>query len=94
MLQQKKPDDYVIATGKTHSVREFLEEAFDLAGLNWKRHVRIDPKYYRPTEVDILQGDYTKARNKLKWKPKVSFEELVRIMLNSDLKNAGVNTKV
>lgn len=94
MLQQKKPDDYVIATGETHTVREFLELAFDLAGLNWKRHVRIDPRYFRPTEVDLLLGDASKARKILKWKPKVKFRELVKIMLNSDLKEAGMKDRI
>jgi GDPmannose 4,6-dehydratase len=94
MLQQRKPDDFVIATGETHSVREFLELAFKLAGLNWKRHVRIDPKYFRPTEVDILIGDASKAKKILKWKPKVKFEQLTKIMLNADLKKAGVKMKI
>ena len=94
MLQQKKPDDFVIATGEAHSVREFVELAFKLAGLNWKRHVRIDPKYFRPTEVDILVGDASKAKKVLKWKPKVKFEQLVKIMLNADLKKAGVKKKI
>ncbi len=94
MLQQKKADDFVIATGEAHSVREFLELAFKLAGLNWKRHVRIDPKYFRPTEVDVLVGDASKAKKVLKWKPKVKFEQLVKIMLNSDLKKAGVKMKI
>ena len=94
MLQQKKPDDFVIATGETHSVREFVEYAFELAGLNWKRHVRIDPRYFRPTEVDELCGDATKAKKELGWESKVKFKELVRIMLNSDLTKMGVNLKV
>ncbi len=94
MLQQKKPDDYVIATGETHSVKEFLEEAFTLSGLNWKRHVRIDPRYFRPTEVDNLCGDARKAARKLKWEPKVKFKELIKIMLNSDFKKAGLDIKV
>ncbi len=94
MLQQKKPADFVIATGEAHSVREFLELSFKLAGLNWKRHVRIDPKYFRPTEVDILVGDASKAKRVLKWKPKVKFEQLAKIMLNSDLKKAGVKMKI
>jgi len=94
MLQRKKPDDFVIATGETHSVREFLELAFKLAGLNWKRHVRIDQKYFRPTEVDVLIGDASKAKRLLKWKPKVKFEQLAKIMLNSDLKKAGVKMKI
>jgi len=86
MLQQPKADDYVIATGETHSVREFLEEAFDYAGLNWKKYVSIDKRYLRPTEVDVLLGDSTKARKKLKWKPRVKFRELVRIMVDADMK--------
>lgn len=94
MLQQKKPDDFVIATGEAHSVREFVELAFKLAGLNWKRHVKIDPKYFRPTEVDVLVGDASKAKKVLKWAPKVKFEQLVKIMLNADLKKAGVKTKI
>jgi GDPmannose 4,6-dehydratase len=85
MLQQETPDDYVIATGETHSVREFVEEAFNILGLDWQKHVEIDPRYIRPTEVDLLLGDYSKAKNNLKWKPKVSFKELVRIMVEADL---------
>lgn len=94
MLQASKPDDFVIATGEMHSVREFVETAFTLAGLNWKRHVRIDPKYFRPTEVNALCGDARRAEKILGWKPTVKFRELVRIMLNSDLKLAGLNIKV
>lgn len=86
MLQQPKPDDYVIATGQTHSVREFLEEAFDYAGLDWKKHVVIDKRYLRPTEVDCLLGDASKARRRLKWKPKVKFKDLVRMMVDADMK--------
>ena len=85
MLQQHTPDDYVVATGETHSVREFLEEAFGYAGLNWKKYVEIDPKYFRPTEVDCLLGDSSRARKKLKWKPRVGFRELVRMMADADL---------
>lgn len=85
MLQHKKPDDYVIATGETHTVREFLEEAFDYAGLSWKKYVRIDPRYFRPLEVDYLQGDSSKARRVLGWKPKVSFKQLVRMMVDADM---------
>ena len=94
MLQQTKPDDFVIATGETHTVREFLELAFELVGLNWKRYVKIDPQYYRPTEVDVLLGDASKAKKKLGWEPKVKFKELVAIMLNADLKNAGIDLQV
>ncbi len=85
ILQQKKPDDYVIATGETHSVKEFLTEAFSYAGLNWKKYVEIDKKYFRPTEVDILIGNAAKASRKLKWKPKVKFKSLVHMMVDSDL---------
>ena len=85
MLQQDKPDDYVIATGETHSVREFAEEAFACAGLDWEKHVRKDPRYYRPTEVDALLGDATRASEKLGWKPRVSFKELVRMMVDADV---------
>jgi GDPmannose 4,6-dehydratase len=85
MLQQPTADDYVIATGETHSVREFLEAAFSYAGLDWRKHVEIDPRYFRPAEVDLLVGDATKAREKLGWTPKVRFEELVRRMVDADL---------
>jgi len=94
MLQAKKPRDFVISTGEMHSVHEFVETAFSLAGLNWKRHVRIDPKYFRPTEVDALCGENTLAKKELGWSPRVRFRELVGIMLNSDLKLAGINIKV
>lgn len=90
MLQQDTPDDYVIATGETHSVREFVEEAFQLVGLNWKKYVKIDKNYFRPTEVEFLKGDASKAHRKLGWKPKVKFTELVRSMLKADLERAGI----
>ena len=86
MLQQPAPDDYVIATGEAHSVREFLEAAFSHVGLEWERYVRIDPRYYRPTEVDLLIGDATKARNVLGWSPSVRFKELVALMVDADLR--------
>src|SRR5688500_7642298 len=89
MLQQQQPDDYVIATGETHSVREFLEEAFSRAGLDWRKHVVMDPKYLRPAEVDLLLGDPAKARAKLGWKPRVTFKELVRLMVDADLESEG-----
>jgi GDPmannose 4,6-dehydratase len=85
MLQQDKPDDYVIATGETHSVREFLELAFGQANLDWKKHVEIDPRYYRPAEVDILMGDYSKAKKKLGWEPRTKFPELVKLMVQADI---------
>jgi len=85
MLQQEKPDDYVIATNETHSVRDFLEAAFGRAGLDWKKHVEIDPRYYRPAEVDLLVGDYSKAKRQLGWEPKTKFADLVKLMVDSDL---------
>jgi GDPmannose 4,6-dehydratase len=84
MLQHEEPDDYVIATGETHSVREFLDEVFGLLELDWKKYVLIDPRYFRPAEVDLLLGDATKARKELGWKPRVGFKELARRMTESD----------
>ncbi|MCG3178542.1 MAG: GDP-mannose 4,6-dehydratase [Phycisphaerae bacterium] len=88
MLQQETPDDYVIATGETHSVQEFVEEAFALLGLDWHKHVEIDPRYFRPAEVDLLLGDAGKARAKLGWQPTVTFKELARMMVEHDWKLA------
>jgi len=85
MLQQDEADDYVIATGETHSVREFLDEAFGHLDLDWKQFVEIDPRYFRPAEVDLLVGDASKARRKLGWEPKITFKELVRTMVDADL---------
>ena len=85
MLQQDKPDDYVIATNETHSVREFLEVAFAHAGLDWKQYVEIDPRYYRPAEVDLLIGDYGKAKRQLGWEPKTKFIELTKLMVDADV---------
>ena len=85
MLQQDEPDDYVIATGETHTVREFLEEAFKVAGLNWEGHIGFDEKYLRPAEVDLLVGDPGKAKEKLGWEPKTKFKELVKLMVEADL---------
>jgi len=85
MLQQDEPEDYVIATGETHSVREFVELAFDYLGLDWKKYVVVDPALYRPADVDLLVGDATKARTKLGWSPSVTFEQLVKIMVDADL---------
>jgi GDPmannose 4,6-dehydratase len=110
MLQQKKPDDYVLATGETHSVREFIEECAKLLKINidWKGKgvkeigvdkktkkviIRIDPKYFRPTEVDLLLGNPAKARKKLDWRPKTKFKELVKIMLEADLEKEGIKLK-
>ncbi len=85
MLQQDNPDDYVIATGETHSIREFLDLSFGLAGLGWEQYVHIDPRYYRPAEVDLLIGDASKAKKQLGWAPKTTFPELVRIMTEADI---------
>ncbi|OGX35496.1 MAG: GDP-mannose 4,6-dehydratase, partial [Omnitrophica WOR_2 bacterium RIFCSPHIGHO2_02_FULL_52_10] len=86
MLQQAQPEDYVIATGEAHSVKEFLAEAFGYAGLEWEKYVEIDKRYFRPTEVDYLLGDSSKAKKHLKWKPKVGFKALVRMMVDEDMK--------
>jgi GDPmannose 4,6-dehydratase len=88
MLQQDKPDDFVIATGENHSVKEFLDEVFGYLGLDWKEYVEIDSRYLRPTEVDVLLGDSTKAKKILGWEPKVTFKELARIMVDEDMKLA------
>ena len=85
MLQQEKPDDYVVATGETHSVRELVERAFGELGLDWQKYVETDPRYLRPTEVDLLQGDASKARQILGWRPKLGFAELIRMMIEHDL---------
>jgi len=93
MLQQKEPMDHVIATGEAHSVKEFLEEAFDLVGLDWQKIIEIDPRYFRPNEVHHLLGDASVAREKLGWKPKTSFKELVRTMVVADLINEGLDPR-
>ncbi|MFA4890441.1 MAG: GDP-mannose 4,6-dehydratase [Candidatus Paceibacterota bacterium] len=94
MLQQEKPEDYIIATGKTHSVKEFVEEAFNCAGLDWRKYVKQDPRFMRPAEVDFLAGDYSKAKEKLGWEPKVRFKELVKMMVDADLElTRGDNEK-
>ena len=85
MLQQDKPGDYVVATGEAYSVRDFVREAFGMVGLDWQAHVEIDPRYFRPTEVDFLQGDPSKARCELGWEPRVGFPALVRMMVEHDL---------
>lgn len=90
ILQQDKPDDFVIGTGETHSVREFVEEAFAYVGLNWKKYVKVDPRYFRPTEVEMLIADPTKARNKLGWCPKIKFKDLVKIMIDADMRKLGL----
>ena len=86
MLQKEEPDDFVIATGESHTVREFVEQAFDRAGLDWERHVEIDPRYFRPAEVDFLCGDPSKASEKLGWKAQTSFEDLVALMVDGDIR--------
>lgn len=88
MLQQDKPDDYVVATDDSHTVEEFLKEAFGYVQLDWKEHVLIDPRYFRPAEVDNLRGDSSKARKLLGWAPKVGFKQLVAMMVDSDLELA------
>jgi len=88
MLQQDKPDDYVIATGESHSVREFLDEVFGYLELDWNKYVEIDPRYFRPSEVDFLQGDASEARRVLKWEPKVTFKELAKMMVDADMELA------
>lgn len=88
MVQQDKPDDYVVATDDSHTVEEFLKEAFGYVGLDWKDHVLIDPRYFRPAEVDNLRGDSSKARKLLGWAPKVGFKQLVAMMVDSDLELA------
>jgi GDPmannose 4,6-dehydratase len=90
MLQQSEPDDYVIATGEMHSVREFTEHAFRLVGLDWMEHTQVDQQYLRPTEVDELCGDASKARQRLGWAPATTFQNLIRIMLEADLREAGL----
>jgi GDPmannose 4,6-dehydratase len=93
MLQQPHGDDYVVATGETHSVREFLELAFDRVGLDWQKHVEIDPKFYRPAEVEHLIGSAEKARKNLNWSPQTKFADLVRLMVDADVKLLGKNLK-
>jgi GDPmannose 4,6-dehydratase len=85
MLQQETPDDYVIATGETRTVKELVQVAFDRVGLDWEKHVVLDPAFLRPAEVDLLIGDPAKAKRQLGWTPKVSFEEMIRMMVDSDL---------
>ena len=91
MLQQDQPDDYVIATGEMHSVQELIDVAFGLVGLDPGKHIRIDERYFRPTEVDELQGDASKAHKALGWRPTITFHDLVRLMLEADLREAGID---
>lgn len=94
MVQQDEPDDYVIATGHTWSVKQFLEKAFGLIGKSWEDYVEIDPRYFRPAEVDILQGDASKAKQNLNWQPSTDFDELVRIMVKSDLDMENIKNEL
>jgi GDPmannose 4,6-dehydratase len=93
MLQQDEPDDYVIATGETHSVRELCEAAFNRVGLNWQDHVVVDQKFYRPAEVDLLIGDPAKGKEKLGWSPEVSFKELIEMMVDADVEAVKAEMK-
>ncbi len=90
MLQQEEAEDFVIGTGETHSVKEFLEEAFSYADLDWREHVKIDPRYFRPTEVEILRADPSKAAKKLGWEPKIRFHDLVKVMVDADMRKLGL----
>ncbi len=92
MLQQEKSDDYVVGTGEAHSVEEFLKEAFDYAGLDWKKYVKIDQRYFRPTEVETLVANPGKVKKELGWSPKISFQELVRIMVDADMEAVGLSS--
>lgn len=89
MMQQDQPEDYVIATGETHSVREFVEDAFTCAGLDWEDYVVVDPAFYRPAEVELLMGNPAKARERLGWQPRTTFKELVRLMVKADLERVA-----
>jgi GDPmannose 4,6-dehydratase len=91
MLQNDKAEDFVIGVGETHSVKEFMEEAFDYVRLNWKDYVKIDSKYFRPTEVEVLKANTSKAKKQLHWKPKIQFRELVKIMVDVDMRKIGLN---
>jgi GDPmannose 4,6-dehydratase len=90
MLQHSQPGDFVLATGETHSVREFLEEAFACVGLDWRKYIKIDPRYFRPAEISMLMGNASKAARLLGWKPKVTFRELVRLMVEADCKSLDI----
>ena len=92
MLQHDQPDDFVIGTGEAHTVREFLDEAFGYVGLDWHSYVKIDPRYFRPTEVDYLLADASRAEKELNWRPKICFRDLVRIMIDADLEKMGLTS--
>jgi GDPmannose 4,6-dehydratase len=93
MLQQDEPGDYVIGTGEAHSVKEFVGEAFAYVQMDWREHVEIDPRYFRPTEVEYLLADSSKARRRLGWEPRVTFKELVRIMVDAEIAAVGLEPK-
>ncbi|OGW42674.1 MAG: GDP-mannose 4,6-dehydratase [Nitrospirae bacterium RBG_16_43_11] len=90
MLQQEKPGDYVVGTGETHSVEEFVKAAFEYAGLDWQEHVKIDPYYFRPTEVEVLKAGPDKARKELKWDPRITFSKLIKVMVDADMRRMGL----
>jgi GDPmannose 4,6-dehydratase len=92
MLQQDKPDDYVVGTGEAHRIEEFLDEAFGYVDMDWHKVVRIDPRYYRPTEVDYLEANTAKAKKELNWEPKIKFHELIKIMVDADLELIGLES--
>jgi len=92
MLQQDIAEDYVLGTGETHTVKEFLQEAFNYAGIDWREHVRTDPRYFRPLEVDLLVADSSKAQQKLGWEPEIKFRDLVRIMVDLDMEAMGLTS--
>jgi GDPmannose 4,6-dehydratase len=92
MMQHDRPDDFVVGTGESHSIREFLDEAFGYVDMDWREYVRIDPRYFRPNEVDHLQADASRARQALNWEPRVFFKDLVRIMVDADLELAGLDS--
>ncbi len=91
ILQQNDPDDFVIGTGETHSIKEFLEETFNYLDMDWNKYVKIDPRYFRPTDVEILRADTSKSEKILDWQPKVKFSELARIMVDYDMLSFGLN---
>jgi GDPmannose 4,6-dehydratase len=90
MLQQDEPRDFVIGTGECHTVKEFIEEAFSYVGLDWREYIRIDPRYFRPTEVENLRANPSKARERLGWEPRVTFKDLVKIMVDADMRKVGL----
>jgi len=90
ILQLDKPDDFVVGTGEQHTVQEFVEEAFTYAGIDWEKHVKIDQKYFRPTETEDLVADSSKAKKAIGWKPKIKFKDLIKIMVDADMRKAGL----